>query len=185
MILLLLAVAANAQEKPDIQKPKPHRDTVFWLGTAALAASKTFDATETRSLLNRGGWENNRLFGRHPSPAKLTGVNAGIFAAQSTAFYFTERSRQSESGEGRATADHAGFQGKCHECSRSVPSRRRSLAPNWRQGTAGAAFRRQDSAHRQRRYGREHLPVLHLGSTLPFSNQCGFVFEKKPAAIPT
>ena len=33
----------------------------FWLGTAALAASKTFDTIETRSLLDCGEWENDSV----------------------------------------------------------------------------------------------------------------------------
>lgn len=93
LILLLLAVPANAQEKPEAPKPKPHSATVFWLGTAALAASKTFDATETRSLLDRGGHENNPVFGRHPSPAKQGLINAAFFAGQTFLFYKTEHSR--------------------------------------------------------------------------------------------
>lgn len=39
------------------------------------------------------GSELNPLFGPHPSPAAQAGINLGIFAAQSAAFYFTERSR--------------------------------------------------------------------------------------------
>ena len=50
LVVLLLAISLHAQEKPDA--PKPKTDSVFWIGTAALAAAKTFDATGTRSLLN-------------------------------------------------------------------------------------------------------------------------------------
>lgn len=91
-MLLLLVVPALAQELPDAPKPK-HDRKVFWIGTAALAAGKTYDAIETRSLLDRGGWENDPLFGRHPSSAKLGLVNAAIFAGEATLFHFTERSK--------------------------------------------------------------------------------------------
>lgn len=91
LLLLLLAVAANAQEKPDA--PKPKTDKVFWVGTTALAAAKTFDAIETASLLSRGGHENNPVFGQHPSPARLGLLNAAIFAGEVVMFRFTEHSR--------------------------------------------------------------------------------------------
>ena len=77
---------------PEAPKPKPDRK-VFWLGSAALAASKTADAITTRQLLDRGGWENNPLLGRHPSNGRLAGVAASQFAAQVLLFHFTERNR--------------------------------------------------------------------------------------------
>ena len=58
-----------------------------------LAAPKTADAITTRQLLDRGGSENNPTFRRYPSPAKQAGIKAGIFAAQSFAFYLTEHNR--------------------------------------------------------------------------------------------
>ena len=67
---------------------------MFIAGVSLLAASKTADAITTRQLLDRGGWENNPVFGRHPSPAKQAGVNAAFFAGQVLAFHFTERSRR-------------------------------------------------------------------------------------------
>ena len=91
----LLCVSALAQEKPDAPKPK-HDRKVFIVGTALLAASQTADAASTRRVLDfpdGRGSELNPLFGPHPSPATQAGINLGIFAAQSTAFYFTERSR--------------------------------------------------------------------------------------------
>lgn len=67
---------------------------MFYIGTAALAAAKSFDAASTASLLNRGGWEaaDPRL-GLHPSSGRLAGIAAADFAAESSVFYFTERSR--------------------------------------------------------------------------------------------
>lgn len=90
LAVLTFAIPLSAQEKPDA--PKPNR-RVFIAGVDLLAASKAADAITTRQLLDRGGVELNPVFGRYPSPAKQAGINAGIFAAQSTAFYFTERSR--------------------------------------------------------------------------------------------
>lgn len=58
-----------------------------------LSASKTADAITTRQLLDRGGHENNPLFGPHPSPAKQSLINLGFFAAQAGVFHLTERNR--------------------------------------------------------------------------------------------
>ena len=84
-----------AQEKPEVPKPKTDRK-VFFVSVSLLAASKTADAITTRRVLDfpdGRGSELNPLFGPHLSPAGQAGINLGIFAAQSTAFYFTERSR--------------------------------------------------------------------------------------------
>ena len=83
-----------AQQKPLPDAPKPNR-TIFVAGASLLAGAKTADAITTRQLLDRGGWELDPNFGSHPSPAKQAGINAGIFAAQSLAFYLTERNRHS------------------------------------------------------------------------------------------
>ena len=107
--LLLLSTASLAQEpaKPEAPKPKtqalvtrntayaavtPHR-RVFLFGVSLLAASKTADAITTRQVLDRGGWENDHVFGRHPSPAKQSLINLGIFGVQAGVFYLTERNR--------------------------------------------------------------------------------------------
>ena len=90
---LLFCSQSLAQEKPEAPKPKTDRK-VFIVGTALLAASKTADAITTRQLLDRGGWENNPILGRHPSSARLTGFASAQFAAQALAFHFTERSRK-------------------------------------------------------------------------------------------
>jgi hypothetical protein len=34
------------------------------------------------TTLDRGGFELNPMFGRHPSPGKQAGITAGIFAAK-------------------------------------------------------------------------------------------------------
>ena len=106
----LLCVSALAQEKPDAPKPK-HDRKEFIVGTALLAASKRADAITTRQLLDRGGWENNPVFGRHPSPAKQSLINLGFFVAQPGVFYLTERNRHSwVRWAGRAFIGHAIFE---------------------------------------------------------------------------
>jgi hypothetical protein len=93
--VLAFAIPLYAQQKPlpDAPKPKTTRASIFVAGVSLLAAAKTADAITTRQLLDRGGQELNPIFGKHPSPAKQAGINAGIFAAQSFAFYLTERNR--------------------------------------------------------------------------------------------
>ncbi len=65
---------------------------VFYIGSAALAASTVADAISTRQLLNRGGFEMNPIYGKRPSPAKQAGINAAFFAGSVGVFYLTERS---------------------------------------------------------------------------------------------
>ena len=91
LLFLLCAVGTMGQQLIESPKPKPNRRT-FIIGVTALAAAKTADAITTRQLLNRGGWENNPEFGRHPAPARQAGINAAWFAAQSFLFYKTENS---------------------------------------------------------------------------------------------
>jgi hypothetical protein len=100
-VLFFAIPLAAQQELPDAPQPKPqacssHRlnPRIFWTGVSLLAASKTTDAIETQKLLNHGGWENTPEFGRHPSSARLAGVNAAYFAGQSALFYYTERNRR-------------------------------------------------------------------------------------------
>lgn len=94
LLFLLLAVPLYAQEpvKPESPKPKTDRK-VFLVGVSLLAASKTADAITTRQVHDRGGWENNPVFGWHPSPAKQSLINLGIFGAQAGVFYLTEHNR--------------------------------------------------------------------------------------------
>lgn len=91
---LFFVLPLRAQHRPNLpDAPKQKIDRrVFIAGVSLLAASQVTDALSTRSLLDRGGWENNPVYGRHPSNARLTGINAAFFIAQTTAFYFTERS---------------------------------------------------------------------------------------------
>lgn len=67
-----------------------------------LAAPKTADAITTRQLLDRGGVGLNPVCRRYPSPATQAGINAGIFSAQSFAFYLTERIRHAWISDGLA-----------------------------------------------------------------------------------
>ena len=64
---------------------------IFVVGVSLLGAAKTADAITTRRSLNQGGWENNPVFGRHPSRAWQAGVNLAFFAGESAVFYLTER----------------------------------------------------------------------------------------------
>lgn len=127
-VLLLASPLALAQERPDSPTPKtepnhsdcfrdclvkPHLEThfnrkVFVAEVSLLAASKTADAITTRQNLDRGGWENNPAFGRHPSPAKQSLINMGIFGAQAGLFYLTEHNRHAWiRWTGRAFIGHA------------------------------------------------------------------------------
>ena len=93
---LLFAFPCFAQGTKTLpEAPKPHFDRrVFFIGVGALAAARTFDAIETRRVLDRGGSENNPVFGRHPSPTKQGLINAAFFAGESFLFYKTERSNK-------------------------------------------------------------------------------------------
>jgi hypothetical protein len=90
--VFVLAIPLYAQQKPLPDAPKPNKK-VFVAGVSLLAASNVADAITTRQLLDRGGWENNPIFGKYPSPAKQAGINLGVFVAQAGAFYLTEHSR--------------------------------------------------------------------------------------------
>jgi hypothetical protein len=73
----------------------PHLNRrVFFIGVSALAAARTFDAIETRRVLDRGGSENNPVFGRRPSPTRQGLINVAFFAGESFLFYKTERSNK-------------------------------------------------------------------------------------------
>lgn len=103
MKLLILGIAVApafalpslAQTQPArilAESPKPN-GKIFWLGTAALAAAKTYDAVETQALLNRGGAESDPLYGRHPSPARLGLVMGATLFGEALLFRLTERSK--------------------------------------------------------------------------------------------
>ena len=99
VLSFLLAPTVHAQEKPLPDAPKPKLEQyhlnrrAFVAGVSLLAASKTADAITTRQLLDRGGWENDPVFGRHPSPVKQAGINLAFFAGESALFYLTEHNR--------------------------------------------------------------------------------------------
>ena len=104
--VLLLAVPLHAP------KPRPEQHLfsrrVFVAGISLLAAPKTAGPITTRQLFDRAAWENNPTFRRYPSPAKQAGIKAGIFAAQSFAFYLTEHNRHAPvRWTGRALIAHA------------------------------------------------------------------------------
>lgn len=105
--LLVLAASAMADDLPDAPAPNmrsyglPKREVsahrfdkrVYFTGIALLGAAKAADAITTRQLLDRGGWENNHLQGRHPSAGRQAVFNLAFFAAQSGLFYVTEHNR--------------------------------------------------------------------------------------------
>jgi hypothetical protein len=95
-VALLFASPCFAQGTKILpQAPKSHFNRrVFFIGISALAAARTFDAIETRRVLDRGGSENNPFFGPHPSPRKQGLITAGFFAGESFLFYKTERSNK-------------------------------------------------------------------------------------------
>jgi hypothetical protein len=90
--IFAFAIPLYAQQKPLPDAPKPNKK-VFVAGVSLLAAAKTADAITTRQLLDGGSWENDPLFGRHPSPAKQAGINLAFFAGESALFYLTEHNR--------------------------------------------------------------------------------------------
>lgn len=91
--LLLSVGVASAQEQPRTFRVPHYNRKALIAEVSLLAASKTADAITTRELLDRGGHENNPIFGRHPSRAKQSFINLGFFAAESIAFYVTEHNR--------------------------------------------------------------------------------------------
>jgi len=109
--VLNLAIPLYAQEKSLPEAPKPKQQfsrKVYVAGVSLLAASNVADAITTRQLLNRGGWENNPIFGKHPSPAKQAGINLAFFAGESALFYITERNHHAwVRWTGRALLAHA------------------------------------------------------------------------------
>lgn len=102
-VIMAGAFVALGDDLPDAPLPKSdavrvevnHRTNkkIFLAGVSLLAAAKTADAISTMHLIDRGGWENNPLLGKHPGPAKIAAVNATFFAGETLLFRFTEKSR--------------------------------------------------------------------------------------------
>jgi hypothetical protein len=57
-------------------------DRKFITIMAILGTAKTMDAVSTERMLNRGGHENNSMFGRYPSTGRIAGVNAAYFSGE-------------------------------------------------------------------------------------------------------
>ncbi len=97
LIVLTFAPHSKTVVLPVCAPAPPWRSNVRGAATdessAVATPSNVADAITARQWPGRGGWENNPVFGRHPSPAKQAGINAGIFAAQSAGFYLTEHSK--------------------------------------------------------------------------------------------
>lgn len=104
---IVLLVAATVHSHKIVGAPHFNR-RVFIMEASLLAVAKSADMVSTQRLVDRGGWENNPVFGRHPSPARLASINAGIFAAQVGVVYLTEHSRHAwVRWAGRAFIAHA------------------------------------------------------------------------------
>jgi len=77
-----------AQEKPDCPKPKPVApaarvaDAKFWTAMGVLGTSAAADYIATRQVLDRGGYEKNPIFGRHPSVARQVAIGGAYFAGE-------------------------------------------------------------------------------------------------------
>lgn len=96
----LAVLPISAQELPavpltsQIEAPKPKPDRrIYWAGVSLLAASATVDGFSTERALSIGRPESNPFYGKYPSVARLSLVNAGLFASQIGVFYLTEHSR--------------------------------------------------------------------------------------------
>jgi hypothetical protein len=91
-------VAENGPERViSFNEERPQRRfnrLVFFSALTALGASKAYDGVTTRNTLERGGWENNPVYGRYPSVGRQVTVNAAFFAGESALFYATEHSRR-------------------------------------------------------------------------------------------
>jgi hypothetical protein len=127
-----------APATPLIDSPRPkvnserHSNKVFFIGAAALAAAKSWDAGSTVSCIQMGCYESESdwAVGRYPTGAALAGFDSAVYSAIVTGFYFTERSRRnwlrwsgrifvavSVGGAARAAIHNAGVcrpAGTCH-----------------------------------------------------------------------
>lgn len=82
-LALLFAWPVAAQELPPAPRPKTI-DRKFLVAVGALAGAESFDMTETKLLLDRGGREYNLSdFGTaHPSTRRIVLVESGWFAGE-------------------------------------------------------------------------------------------------------
>jgi len=81
----------------DNPRPKPLERTnkrIFFISTAALALSKSWDAETTLTALRRGAHEVDVQWavGSRPSATTLSLLDASVYVATVTSFFFTERS---------------------------------------------------------------------------------------------
>lgn len=93
LLFLLLATPPCAGEQHKVASVPRFNRKAFIAEVSLLAGSKTADAVTTRQLADRGGWEGDPFFERHPSPGKQAGINLGIFGTQAGFLYVTEHSR--------------------------------------------------------------------------------------------
>jgi len=87
---------ADTKTKPRAEK-RFHRQ-IFWLGATSLALSKSWDAATTVACLDRSSSCRERqsawAVGARPTRVKLALFDSGVFAASTTSFLFTERTRK-------------------------------------------------------------------------------------------
>jgi hypothetical protein len=100
--LCLCLMSSGVTLADEIQNPVPKTKVewhpsrkIFFASTTALAISSSFDWATTVGCLQRGGLERNSRWaiGPHPKNPDIVGFASGLFAMQTTGFYFTERSR--------------------------------------------------------------------------------------------
>src|SRR5271168_2061835 len=84
--------------KPHVEQPKftvktnQHATRNFVIEVSALGASKSLDFWTTTHALDRGAWEEDKLFGKRPSDKRLVFENLGIFAVQAGFLWASEHS---------------------------------------------------------------------------------------------
>ena len=71
-LLLMLAVPAHADTKPWFKSKR------FWTTFSLQTAAMTADFVTTRQSLARGGVETNRIYGSHPSNARLYSIGVPL-----------------------------------------------------------------------------------------------------------
>lgn len=85
-VLFLIAIPALAQEQPHFSKKR------FIVQLSALAGSAIADGITTAHVQDRGGFEVNPIYGRHPSSGRLAAIQLGFFTSSGSLLWFGEHS---------------------------------------------------------------------------------------------
>lgn len=83
-------VIVKLNQPPRIMRERV-ADRKFWTMVGILGAAKAADLVTTQRLLNRGGYETDPIYGRHPSSARLAAVTAGYFGAEVVGAWLLKR----------------------------------------------------------------------------------------------